>query len=66
MTDPQIATIEEKKLKTKALHDLILAVPVKDGSCRFYGKYVAKSDKARFPDGTIRTCVGTDTWDPAE
>ena len=66
MPDRDIATIATDKLTTKALHDLMLAAPVKDGFCRFYGTYVAKDRKARFPDGSLRTCVGTDTFGPPE
>lgn len=64
MTDKAIATVEAETLMTKALHDLMLAAPVKDGFCRFYGSYVAVNGKARFPDGTLRTCVATDRFGP--
>ena len=66
MSDSKIATVDTEQLMTKALHDLMLAAPVRDGFCRFYGTYVAKDKKARFPDGSLRTCVGTDTFGPPE
>ena len=66
MTDKKVVTVDTEKLMTKALHDLMLAVPVKDGFCRFYGSYVPVNDKARFPDGTLHTCIATETFGPAE
>ncbi|MES3100626.1 hypothetical protein [Sphingomonas faeni] len=61
-----VSTIDVETLKTKELHDLMLAMPVMDDQCRFYGGYVLKGHKARFPDGTMHTCIDTETWDPAE
>ena len=59
-------TIDAEQLSSKELHDLMLTVPVKDGFCRFYGDYVAVDDKARFPDGRVRTCIATETFGPPE
>ena len=59
-------SIDPDALSTKALHDKMLSVPVKDGFCRFYGGYVAVDDKARFPDGRVRTCIATETFGPPE
>ena len=64
MTKQTLATIDIEKLKTKELHDLMLAVPVKDGFCRFYGGYVAVGGEACFPDRTIHKCVATETFEP--
>lgn len=61
-----VSTIDIERLKTKELHDLMLALPVMDDQCRFYGAYVPKGLKAQFPDGTTHTCIETETWGPAE
>jgi hypothetical protein len=64
MTDKPPASVAVDQLKTKGLHDLMLAMPVKDGFCRFYGSYVAVDDEACFPDGTTHVCIATETFQP--
>lgn len=44
---------------------LKLAMPIKDGFCRFYGTYVAVNESKPFPSGVLKTCIATETWDPA-
>ncbi|WP_164521307.1 MULTISPECIES: hypothetical protein [Alphaproteobacteria] len=42
---------------------MMLAMPPKDGFCRFYGDYVPVGKKARF-DGKLHTCVATERFEP--
>ena len=62
MTDQPIARIDTDSVLTKEMHDLMLAVPVRDGFCRFYGGYVAVGSKACFADGHVHECVATETF----
>ena len=46
MSKPTIAEIDVEALLTKQRHDMMLAMPPKDGFCRFYGDYVPVGKKA--------------------
>ncbi|EPR14810.1 MULTISPECIES: hypothetical protein [Sphingomonadales] len=63
MSKPTIAEIDVEALLTKQRHDMMLAMPPKDGFCRFYGDYVPVGKKARF-DGKLHTCVATERFEP--
>ena len=63
MTQDGIARIDQERLASKDLHDLMLAVPVRDGFCRFYGSYVAVDGEACFPDGHVHKCIATETFE---
>jgi hypothetical protein len=64
MTDQSASRIDEQQLRSKELHDLMLAMPPRDGFCRFYGSYVPVGSEACFPDGMAYRCVETETFQP--
>lgn len=66
MVKPPASIIEPDYLKFGNVHDLMLAMPIKDDFCRAYGRYVATGEQTKSLDGTFHTCIATETWSAAE
>lgn len=62
MDEPEVSHAELGKI-TKGKHDLMMAMPIKDNFCRYFGSYVPIGGKAKFGD-QIYVCVGTERFEP--